>query len=49
MREKLIALLKECKFPLFEGYPAEIRLASQVSPQAIEYIADYLIEQGVKL
>lgn len=49
MRDKLITLLKECKFPLFKGYPAEIRLAGQVTLNAIEYIADYLIEHGVTL
>lgn len=49
MREELIATLKECHFPLFEGCSIEVKLSGVLSPKAIEYIADYLIEHGVKM
>ena len=49
MREELIATLKECHFPVFEGCSIEVKLSGVLSPKAIEYIADYLIEHGVKM
>lgn len=46
-REKLIKLLKNAKYPLFKGYPAEVSLGVQHSDLAFEYIADYLLANGV--
>lgn len=47
MREKLKNLLKNAKYPLSEGYPAEAHLASQLSGKGLDYIADFLLENGV--
>lgn len=46
-KERLFELFASVKFPLFEDYPAEVRLNSQIPDNAIEYIVDYFLTNGV--
>ncbi len=46
MINKLIELLKSAKYPVFEGYPAEISLGVQHSDVAFEAICNHLISHN---
>lgn len=47
MKEILKNVLKNAKYPLSEEYPAEARLSSQLSDKGLDYIADFLLENGI--
>lgn len=46
-KDKLVGLLKNAKYPLFDGYPSEIKLGNQISSLALDHIAESLIRSGV--